>query len=108
MQKEFDSIMKNNTWKLVPRPTNAKVVKSRWVYRVKDGELYKVRFCAKGFTQRWGEDYDETFAPVAKYTSIRTLMALLAGRQNVEIHQMDVNMAFLCSDIDEVDQKDLK
>ena len=102
MQKEYDSIIKNNTWKLVPRPTNAKVVKSRWVYRVKDGELYKARFCAKGFTQRWGEDYDETFAPVAKYTSIRTLMALLAGRQNVEIHQMDVNTAFLCSDIDEV------
>src|SRR5436190_1026925 len=77
-------------------------VKSRWVYRVKDDDLYKARFCAKGFTQRWGEDYDETFAPVAKYTSIRTLMALLAGRQNVEIHQMDVNTAFLCSDIDEV------
>ena len=102
MQKEFDSIMKNNTWKLVPRPTNAKVVKSRWVYRVKDDDLYKARFCAKGFTQQWGEDYDETFAPVAKYTSIRTLMALLAGRLNVEIHQMDVNTAFLCSDIDEV------
>ena len=102
MQKEFDSIIKNNTWKLVPRPTNAKVIKSRWVYHVKDDDLYKARFCAKGFTQRWGEDYDETFAPVAKYTSIRTLMALLAGRLNVKIHQMDVNTAFLCSDIDEV------
>jgi len=41
MQKEYDSIIKNNTWKLVPRPTNAKVVKSRWVYFVKDSELYK-------------------------------------------------------------------
>jgi transposase InsO family protein len=102
MRKEYDSIMKNNTWKLVPRPKHAKVVKSRWVTRIKDDNLYKARFCAKGFTQRWGEDYDETFAPVAKYTSIRTLMALLAGRLDVEIHQMDVNTAFLCSDINEV------
>jgi Reverse transcriptase (RNA-dependent DNA polymerase)/Integrase core domain len=102
LRREYDSIMKNNTWKLVPRPKDAKVVQSRWVTRIKDNNLYKARFCAKGFTQRWGEDYDETFAPVAKYTSIRTLMAHLAGRLNVEIHQMDVNTAFLCSDIDEV------
>src|SRR5436190_12744943 len=64
MQKEYDSIIKNNMWKLVPRPTNAKVIKSHWVYPVKDGELYKAWFCTKGFTQRWGEDYHETFAPV--------------------------------------------
>ena len=102
MQKEYNSIIKNNTWKLVPRPTNVKVVKSRWVLRIKDNELYKARFCAKGFTQRWGEDYDETFTPVAKYTSIRTLMALLAGHLNVESHQIDVNTAVLCSDIKEV------
>jgi len=53
MQKEYDSIMKNETWKLVPRPEKAKVVKSRWVLRIKDANhLYKARFCAKGFTQR--------------------------------------------------------
>ena len=97
MQKEYDSIIKNNMWKLVPRPTNAKVIKSRWVYCIKDDELYNARFCAKGFTQKWGKDYNETFAPITKYTSIQMLMALLAGRLNVEIHQMDVNTAFLCS-----------
>ena len=101
MTKEYDSIMKNETWTLVPRPTDAKVVKSRWVLRTKDNGLYKARFCAKGFTQRWGEDYDETFAPVAKYTSIRTLLAVLAGRKNTTIHQMDVNTAFLYSPLDE-------
>jgi transposase InsO family protein len=101
IQKEYDSIIKNGTWTLVPRPKNAKVVKSRWVLRIKDTGLHKARFCAKGFTQRWGEDYDETFAPVAKYTSIRTLFALLAGRKNSKIHQMDVNTAFLNSDIEE-------
>ena len=63
--------------------------------------MYKARFCAKGFTQRWGEDYDETFAPVAKYTSIRTLFSILAGRK-AEIHQMDVNTAFLYSTLDEI------
>jgi hypothetical protein len=102
MKREYDSIMKNGTWKLVPRPKNAKVVKSRWVLRIKDNDLYKARFCAKGFTQQWGEDYDETFAPVAKYASIRILFALLAGRKNTKVHQMDVNTAFLNSDLDEV------
>ena len=101
MQKEYDSIIKSGTWVLVPRPKGAKVVKSRWVFRIKDCGLHKARFCAKGFTQQWGEDYDETFAPVAKYTSIRTLFALLAGRKNVQVHQMDVNIAFLNSDIEE-------
>ena len=85
----------------MPGPKNAKVVKSRWVLRIKDNGLHKARFCAKGFTQRWGDDYDETYAPVAKYISICTLLALLAGRKNSKIHQMDINTAFLNSDIEE-------
>jgi hypothetical protein len=79
MNKKYDSIMKNDTWTLVPCLKNAKVVKSRWVLRTKDNKLYKACFCAKDFTQRWGEDYDEAFTPVTKYTSIRTLFAILAG-----------------------------
>jgi hypothetical protein len=51
IQKEYDSIIKNGTWTLVPRPKNAKIVKSRWVLRIKDMGLHKARFCAKGFTQ---------------------------------------------------------
>src|SRR5579859_5039179 len=63
MQKEYDSIMKNDTWTLIPRPKYAKVIKSRWVLQIEDANnLYKARFCAKGFTQRWGEDYDKTYA----------------------------------------------
>jgi glutathionyl-hydroquinone reductase len=50
MQKEYDSIMKNETWNLIPRPRDAKVVKSRWVLPTKDNGLYKARFYAKGFT----------------------------------------------------------
>jgi glutathionyl-hydroquinone reductase len=102
MQKEYDSIMKNETWNLVPRPRDAKVVKSCWVLRTKDNGLYKAQFCAKGFTQQLGEDYDETFGPVAKYTSIRTLLAILAGSKKAKIHQMDVNTAFLYSLFDEI------
>ena len=56
MQWEYDSIMKNKTWTLVPSPKNEKVVKSHWVLRTKDNGLHKARFCAKGFTQQWGED----------------------------------------------------
>jgi hypothetical protein len=52
MQKELESIMKNDTWTLVPCPKDAKVVKSHWVFRTKDNGMYKAQFCAKGFTQR--------------------------------------------------------
>src|SRR5271169_7074911 len=95
--------MKNGTWDVVPRLKNAKVVKSRWVLHIKDTGLHKARFVAKGFTQRWGEDYDETYAPVAKYTSIRTLIAMTAGRRfkGRKIHQMDVKTAFLNSKLKE-------
>ena len=73
------------------------------MYRVKDDGLFKARFCAKGFTQYWGEDYDEIYAPIAKYTSIRTLFAITAGRRfkGKKIHQMDVKTAFLCSKLEE-------
>ena len=96
---KYESIMRNNVWTLVPRPTNAKVVKTRWVLRIKDNGRYKARFCAKGFTQRWGEDYDETFTPVAKYNSVRTLFALMAGLKGAKVHQMDVNTTFLYSSL---------
>jgi len=55
----------------------------------------------KGFTQCWGEDYYETFAPVAKYNSVRTLFALMAGRKGAKVHQMDINTAFLYSPLSE-------
>ena len=72
---------------------------SRWLYNVKyaaDGsiEKHKARFVARGFSQVEGIDYDETFAPVARYTSIRTIMAI-AVEMGWRIHQMDVKTAFL-------------
>jgi hypothetical protein len=74
-------------------------VTSRWLYKLKyvaDGsiEMYKARFVAQGFSQAEGVDYDETFALVARYTSIRVVISI-AVEMGWKIHQMDVKTAFL-------------
>jgi hypothetical protein len=71
MMEENQSIMKNDVWKVAPRPEGKSVVTSKWIYKIKhvaDGsiEKYKARFVARGFSQQEGEDYDETLAPVAR------------------------------------------
>ena len=75
------------------------MVTSKWLYKIKhagDGsiEKYKARFVARGFSQKQGIDYEETFAPVARYTSIRTIIAI-ASIMGWKLHQMDVKTAFL-------------
>ena len=80
MVEEYDSIMKNQVWEVVPRPEGKKVVGSRWIYKVKHAanksvEKYKVRFVAKGFSQKEGIDCEETFAPVSRYSSIHTIIS---------------------------------
>ena len=77
MVEEYRSIMVNDVWEVVPRPQDKSLVGSRWIYKVKyvedsSVEKYKARFVAKGYAQKEGIDYEETFAPVARYTSIRT------------------------------------
>ena len=102
---EYKSIMKNDVWEVVPRPVGKSVVTSRWLYKIKhaaDGsvEKYKSRFVARGFTRKEGIDYDETFAHVARYTTIRTIISLAAVFR-WKLHQMDVKAAFLNGKIDE-------
>jgi hypothetical protein len=81
------------------------VVTSKWVYKIKhaaDGsvEKYKSRFVARGFSQKEGEDYDKTFSPVSRYTSIRAIMSLSAS-MGWSLHQMDVKTTFVNGEIEE-------
>jgi len=105
MVEEYDSIVQNNVWDVVPRPKKKSVVSSCWIYKVKkatDGsvEKHKARFVVHGFSQVDGIDYDETFSPVARYSSIRSMLALSA-HMGWKIHQMDVKTAFLNGKIEE-------
>jgi hypothetical protein len=105
MQDEIAALEENNTWILVDLPPNKKPIGCRWVYKVKlksDGQVerYKARLVAKGYTQCEGLDYHETFSPVAKLTSVRLLLALVAAKHWF-LHQLDVNNAFLHGTLDE-------
>lgn len=102
---EILSLHDNKTWSLQPLPRGKKAIGCRWVLKIKrtaDGSIdkYKARLVAQGFNQRSGIDYHETFAPVAKFTSIRALLSL-AACHDYEVHQMDVVTAYLNGDIDE-------
>lgn len=72
--------MQNDVWENVPRPKDKSILGSRWVYKVKHGAYrsvkYEARFVAKGFSQIAGIDYEETFATIAQYSSIKTILAL--------------------------------
>ena len=89
--------MKNDVWDVVPILEGKSVVTSKWIYKIKHVadssiEKYKVRFVARGFSQKEGIEYEETFSPVARYTSIRSVLAL-AAVMKWKIHQMDVKTA---------------
>ena len=100
-QREYNSLQKNKTYILVPKPAGKPVVSTKWVLEIKDTGLYKGRFVARGFTQREGVNYDETFAPVVKHESIRIFVSIWAGVPGREIHQMDVCTAFMYGYLEE-------
>lgn len=95
--KEFESLIENKTWTLVKRPPGRAVVKSGLVLKKKpgpEGKSYKARLVAKGYSQVPGRDFNETFSPVAKLDSIRTVLAIIAA-QNLEAAHVDAKNAFL-------------
>lgn len=99
MQQEYDSLMKNGTWTLVDPPKDRNIVGCKWVFKTKtdcNNEIsdYKARLVAQGFTQKYGEDYDEIFAPVVRPTTIRMLLNI-AARKNLKVRQFDIKSAFL-------------
>ena len=103
MKEELDALSKNHTWDLVTLPPCKSVVGCQWIYKIKtrsDGfiERYKACLVAKGFTQEYGIDYEETFAPVARISSVCALLAVAAAST---FFQMDVKNAFLNGDLSE-------
>ena len=102
---EYESLIENETWELVELPPGRKAISCRWVFKVKHDEngkidRFKGRLVAKGFLQKFGVEFDETFSPVVRFTSIRALLAFAVSR-NMFIHQMDVVTAFLNGTLEE-------
>ena len=106
MKDEFQVLLHNKTWKLVPRPHKRPVIGCKWIYKTKpsaDGlpPKYKARLIAKGFLQEGGINYHETFSPVIKVTTIRLLLSLAVSQQ-WQIRQLDISNAFLHGDLHEL------
>ncbi|KAJ9538383.1 hypothetical protein OSB04_031116 [Centaurea solstitialis] len=105
MQEELCALPKAQTWDPIPLPPGKRPIGSKWVFKIKtksDGSIdrYKARLVAKGFNQEYGIDFEETFAPVARVTSVRSLLAI-AATKHWPLFQMDVKNAFLNGDLSE-------
>lgn len=105
MDEEMNSLKENFTWTLIELPAGRKPIKNKWVFKEKKDESgktcrFKARLVVKGCSQRKGVDYNETYSPVVRYTSIRYLIAK-AVELNLMIDQMDAVTAFLQSELDE-------
>ena len=101
--EELESLKENNVFELTNLPEGKKTIDSKWVYTTKENldgfKRYKARFVARGFSQKRGIDYGETFSPTANITSIRILMQMVV-QYDLIVHQMDVKTAYLHAPID--------
>jgi hypothetical protein len=105
VQHEYSSLIDNGTWELVDLPPDRVVVNNMWIYKVKldtvgDVFRFKARFVAKGFSQRVGLDYMETFSLVIRMASLRLFLAIAAAR-DLELCQLDIDTTFLYAPIKE-------
>lgn len=104
MEEEMEALRENNTWILVDKPNNANILKNRWVYKMKPDptgpDKYKARLVVKGYQQRSGLDYTETFSPVVSFNAIRIMLSMIAA-QNMYSQQFDVKTAFLYGNLKE-------
>lgn len=105
MDNEMSSLKENLTWELTALPAGARAIPCKWVYRLKtnpDGSIdkYKARLVVKGFSQRQGIDYSETYSPVAKLGTIRAILSI-AAEERMHLTQFDVSTAFLYGDLEE-------
>jgi hypothetical protein len=94
MDSEYNALIKNNTWHLVSPKAGTNIINCKWVYKIKkrvDGTVdrYKARLVAKGFKQRYGIDYEDTFSPVVKASTIRVVLSI-AVTKGRSLRQLDV------------------
>ncbi len=105
MDEEMATLDANATWELVALPKDKKAIGCKWVYKVKhnvDGSVskYKARLIAKDYAQTYGIDYEKTYSRIAKMTTIRAIIIMVATK-GWSLHQMDVNNVFLHGDLQE-------
>src|SRR6218665_3620533 len=100
MDEEIKSLKQNETWILTQLPENKTVIGSKWVKMDEKGNVtrYKARLVAQGYSQKYGEDYDEAFAPVAKPTTLRTILTI-AELKGMIVKHYDVETAYLNGDL---------
>ncbi|GJW11243.1 ribonuclease H-like domain-containing protein [Tanacetum coccineum] len=106
MNQEIDALLRNGTWEIVELPEGRKAIRSKWIYKIKfrsSGEIdrYKARLVARGFGQKEGIDYEETFSPVVKMVTVRCLLNIVVC-MSWPVFQLDVNTAFLYGDLEKV------
>lgn len=99
MKEEYMALKKNNTWHLVHPQTCKNIINCKWVFRIKrksNGTVdrYKERLVAKGFKQRYGIDYEDTFSPVVKIATVRLVLSIAVSR-GWSLRQLDVHNVFL-------------
>ena len=105
MESEINLLNTNEVWDLAELPCGRKAIGSKWVFKRKydsggNMKQHKVRLVAQGFLQKHGVDYDETFCPVVRFESVRTVIAL-AAKHDLKLHQLDITTAFLNGELNE-------
>jgi hypothetical protein len=106
MKEEYDALISNNTWDLVPHPVGSNIITVKWIFKHKFNfdntlERYKARWVLRGFTQRPGIDYDKTFNPVVKPATAHTVFSLTVSR-SWHVHQLDVKNMLLHGTLSEI------
>lgn len=105
MDEEHEALLRNCTWDLVDLPAGKKAIGCKWLFKTKVDEKgnvvrYKARIVAQGFTQKYGVDYDEVFAPVAKQVTFRSLLTI-ASQRKMFVKHVDVKTAYLNGKLEE-------
>ena len=105
MDEEYNALLQDETWEIVSAPNDRNIVTCKWVFKTKKDEngglgRYKARLVARGFSQKFGTDYDEIFAPVIKQATFKLLLAI-AGKQKLLVKHFDAKTAFLNGELKE-------